>query len=39
MTTPQGPTVLRRIVASELRRLRIEGDFKQHKVAEAVGIA
>ena len=39
MSTYQGPTVRRRIVASELRRLRGEGGHKQQDVAKAVGIA
>lgn len=38
MTTPQGPPVLRRIIASELRRLRAESNLKQHEVAKATGI-
>lgn len=39
MNTPQGPTVLRRIIASELRRLRAKSNLKQHEVATATGIA
>lgn len=39
MNSPQGPTVLRRLVASELRRLRIAGGHKQQDVADYVGIA
>lgn len=38
MVDGQGPTVRRRIVASELRRLRAEATVRQHIVAEAVGI-
>lgn len=38
MSNGQGPTVRRRIVASELRRLRAEADVLQHVAAHEIGL-
>lgn len=38
MTTPNGPTALRRIISAELRRLRTASDLTQRQAAERVGI-
>ncbi|THV41639.1 helix-turn-helix domain-containing protein [Glycomyces buryatensis] len=38
MTTPNGPTALRRIIAAELRRLRMASDLTQRQAAEQTGI-
>ena len=38
MTTPNGPTALRRILAAELKRLRIACELTQRQAAEQIGI-